>query len=63
MIEQSIYKCTFLIPSEIEKVTGDILGIMMLARDEDTGLGLSNFELKNEVMTLMSAGHEVGAEC
>ena len=45
-----------------EKLTSDILGIMMLARDEETGVGLSNLELKNEVLTMMGAGHEVGSE-
>ena len=43
----------------MEKVTSDILGIMMMARDEETGQGLSDLELKNETMTLMGAGHEV----
>ena len=51
-----------MLSSEMEKVTSDLLGIMMLAKDEDTGIGLSDSELKSEVMTLMSAGHEVGAE-
>ena len=37
----------------------DILDIMMMARDEETGQGLSDLELKDEVMTLMGAGHEV----
>ena len=44
---------------DLEKVTNDILGIMMMARDEETGQGLSSLELKDEVMTLMGAGHEV----
>ena len=44
---------------DIEKVTGDVLGIMMLARDEKTGGGLSDEELRDQVLTLMFAGHEV----
>ena len=43
----------------MDKITSDILGIMMMAKDESTGQGMSDFELKNEVMTVMSAGHEV----
>ena len=43
----------------MEMLTRDLLGIMMMARDEETGVGLSDLELKSEVMTLMGAGHEV----
>lgn len=40
-------------------MTKDVLGMMMMARDETTGQGLSDDELRDEVMTLMLAGHEV----
>ena len=40
-------------------ITGNVLGMMMLARDEATGLGMTDLELRDEVMTLMLAGHEV----
>jgi len=40
-------------------VTKDVLGMMMMARDEATGQGLSDKELQDQVMTLMLAGHEV----
>ena len=43
----------------METLTSDILGIMMMATDDETGQGLTNEELKNETMTIMSAGHEV----
>ena len=33
--------------------------MMMLARDEATGVGMTDLELRDEVMTLMLAGHEV----
>jgi cytochrome P450 len=39
-------------------VTKDVLGMMMMARDEATGQGLSDDELQDEVMTIMIAGHE-----
>ena len=42
-------------------VTGDVLGQMMLARD-DTGRGMTNLELEDEVMTLMLAGFEVSLQ-
>ena len=41
------------------KVSADILDIMMQAKEEATGSGLSDNELQNEVTTLMAAGHEV----
>lgn len=39
----------------------DLLSILMEAKDEDTGEGLSDAELRNEVVTLMIAGHETTA--
>ena len=42
-------------------MTGDVLGQMLLARDED-GQGLNDTELRDEVMTLMLAGHEVSSK-
>jgi len=47
--------------SNLEHVTRDILGMMMVARDEETGRGLSDQELRDQVMTLMLAGHETTA--
>ena len=37
---------------------GDVLGQMMLVKD-DTGEGMTDVELEDEVMTLMLAGFEV----
>ena len=54
-----IYHYQFAWWSDMEKLTSDLLGIMMMAKDEETGVGLTDLELKNEVMTLMGAGHEV----
>jgi cytochrome P450 len=37
---------------------GDLLAMLLAARDEDTGEGMSNQQLRDEVMTLILAGHE-----
>lgn len=39
----------------------DLLGLLMAARDEETGKGLSDLELRDEVMTFLLAGHETTA--
>ncbi|MFZ1397807.1 MAG: cytochrome P450 [Candidatus Promineifilaceae bacterium] len=39
----------------------DLLGMLMAARDEDTGEGMSDQQLHDEVMTIMLAGHETTA--
>jgi len=41
--------------------TGDLLSMLMLARDEDTGQGMDDRRLRDEVMTLLLAGHETTA--
>ena len=40
---------------------GDLLSMLLAARDEETGEGLSDRELRDEVMTLLLAGHETTA--
>ncbi|GAB5537795.1 MAG: cytochrome P450 [Rubricoccaceae bacterium] len=40
---------------------GDLLDLLLSARDEDTGEGLSDVELRDEVVTLLLAGHETTA--
>ena len=42
-----------------EFVQQDLLDMMMSAQDETSGLGLSNDDLVDEVITIMGAGHEV----
>jgi cytochrome P450 len=40
---------------------GDLLSMMMEARDEETGQGMSDKQLRDEIMTLLVAGHETVA--
>jgi cytochrome P450 len=40
---------------------GDVLSILLLARDEEDGTGLTDKEVRDEVMTLLLAGHETTA--
>jgi cytochrome P450 len=40
---------------------GDLLGMLMAARDEDTGERMSRTQLRDEVMTFLLAGHETTA--
>ncbi len=41
--------------------TGDLLSMLLAAQDEDTGLGLSDEEVRDEVLTLLAAGHDTMA--
>lgn len=41
-----------------EAVRHDLLSMLMEATDEETGEGMSNIQLRDEVMTLFTAGHE-----
>lgn len=40
---------------------GDLLSMLMAARDEDDGSGMSDQQLRDEIATLMLAGHETTA--
>ena len=40
---------------------GDLLSLLMQARDEETGDGMTNRQLRDEVMTIFLAGHETTA--
>jgi len=44
-----------------EGAGGDLLSMLLEARDEETGEGLSDRQLRDEVMTLLLAGHETTA--
>ncbi len=41
--------------------TGDLLSMLLAAQDEETGLGLSDEEVRDEVITLLAAGHDTTA--
>lgn len=41
--------------------TGDLLSMLLLARDEETGEQMDNRQLRDEVLTLLLAGHETTA--
>jgi cytochrome P450 len=44
------------------KQPGDLLTMLLAGRDEETGVGMSDQQLKDEILTLLTAGHEtVGA--
>jgi cytochrome P450 len=38
--------------------TGDLLSMLLLARDEETSQGMNDQQVRDEVMTLLIAGHE-----
>ena len=38
--------------------TGDLLSMLLLARDEETGKGMNDQQVRDEVMTLLLGGHE-----
>jgi cytochrome P450 len=40
---------------------GDVLSILLLARDDEDGTGLTDRQVRDEVMTLLLAGHETTA--
>lgn len=40
---------------------GDLLDLLLQARDEETGTGLSDQELRDEALTIFAAGHETTA--
>ncbi|MEM7374666.1 MAG: cytochrome P450 [Bacteroidota bacterium] len=46
---------------ESGEVGEDMLGLLLAARDEETGKGMDTLQLRDELMTLMIAGHETTA--
>jgi len=43
------------------KQQGDLLDMLLAARDEDTGQGMTDEQVRNEVVTIYAAGHETTA--
>ena len=60
MLMQDYYYNCFGFPClEYQAASSDLLGKMMLAKDEETGSTFSDQELRDQVMSLLIAGHEV----
>ena len=41
--------------------TGDLLSMLLAVRDEETGIGLTDRELRDQIVTFIGAGHETTA--
>ncbi len=41
--------------------TGDLLSMLLLAQDEETGQGMNDRQVRDEILTLLLAGHETTA--
>src|SRR5262249_56974193 len=44
-----------------KKDTGDLLSMLLAVRDEETGEGLTDREVRDQVITFIGAGHETTA--
>ena len=44
--------------SQDDDAGNDLLGMLLSARDEDTGIGMSEKQIRDEALTLLIAGHE-----
>ena len=45
-----------------KEVSGDLLALLLSARDEQTGEGMTDTQLRDEVVTFFTAGHETTAQ-
>lgn len=52
---------SYAIMRERQEDTGDLLSMMIASVDEETGKGLSDQELRDEIQTIFIAGHETSA--
>jgi len=43
-----------------EDLRNDVLGRLLAAQDEESGIGMTDEQLRDEVITLLTAGHETG---
>jgi cytochrome P450 len=46
---------------EADRDAGDLLGLLLATQDEETGSGLTDRELRDQVLTFIGAGHETTA--
>lgn len=46
------------LPTDTNSDAGDLLSMLLLARDEETGQSMNDQQVRDEVMTLLLAGHE-----
>jgi cytochrome P450 len=46
---------------QMDQDTGDLLSMLITAKDEDTGIGMDDQELRNQIITLLLAGYETTA--
>lgn len=46
---------------QIGQDTGDLLSMLISAKDDDTGIGMDDQELRNQIITLLLAGYETTA--
>ncbi|QOY36510.1 cytochrome P450 [Anaerobacillus isosaccharinicus] len=60
-LDEVLYEIINYRKQELEKHHEDLLGVLMSAKNEDDGLGMSDKQLKDELMTIFLAGHETTA--
>ena len=48
-------------PPRTRRDAGDLLSMLLATRDEETGRGLTDRELRDQVLTFIGAGHETTA--
>lgn len=58
-VDQVVYR--IIAEHRAERGKSNLLSILLQARDEETGAGLSDAELRNETITFLLAGHETTA--
>ena len=60
-LDKYIYRIINERRSTAEEDQGDLLSMMMQVRDEDDGIQMNNKQLRDEIATLIFAGHETSA--
>jgi cytochrome P450 len=60
-LDEVIYRIIAERRASAELDRGDVLSVLIAARDEDDGTGMTDTQMRDEAMTLMLAGHETTA--